>query len=232
MPSTEIGRPGRYDADLDEARRRRRDPAARASVLCGLVAFGTIFVPPARVYGVGACVVALLLAVIARRRNRLTLRQGSEIPLAGLILAAFAGIGLVASASAFGSVAAPAPSVAPSVSPDGPPAAAPGNGQSGRVAGTDLDVVFGVQHVELEDSGLRTMNLPVTVTNRSDRSASFDIDFEARDAAGKSITTDTAYVPNLAAGQSAQLRVFNLVNDRLLEELGMAGFVVTGAVAY
>lgn len=232
MPTTEIGRPGRYDADLDDARRRRRDPAARASVLCGLAAFGAIFVPPARTYGVGACVLALLLAVISRRRNRLTLRAGSEIPLAGLILAAFAGIGLVASASAFGSVAEPAPSIAPSVSPDGVPAVAPGNGQSARVAGADLDVLFGVPHVELEDSGLRTMNLPVTVTNRSDRRASFDIDFEARDSSGKSITTDSAYVPDLAAGQSAQLRVFNLVNDRLLEELGKAGFVVTGAVAY
>ncbi|MGQ0842493.1 MAG: hypothetical protein ACT4QF_00010 [Sporichthyaceae bacterium] len=224
MPTTEIGRPGRYDADLDQSRRRRRDPVARVSLLFGLTAFAAIFVPALRTYGIAACAFAFLFALVARRRAR---RQGGEMALAGLVLAVFAAIGLVASASAFGSVAGPqTPTLAPTVGPDGKPSAAVVG-----VVGRDIDVVFGATHVELEEFGLRRMNVPVTITNRTDRRLNLDLDFAAR-SSGKTVTTDSAYVADLAPGQSAQIRIFNIVNDRLLDELAKAEFVTTGAVAY
>ncbi len=224
MPTTEIGRHGRHESDLDETGRRRRDPVARVSIMLGLGALACAFVPAARTYGLAVCALAFGFGLVARRRNR---RQGSEMALAGLVLAVFSAVGLVASASAFGSVASHQPSATPSVGPDGLPAAViPG------VIGKDIDIEFGTPHIELEDSGLRSLNVPVKVTNRGDRRTSFDLDFEARDKSGKLITTDNAFVPGLAAGQLAQIRVFNIVNDRLLESLLTAKFAVTGAVAY
>lgn len=225
MPTTEIGRPGRRDVDLDDARRRRRDPVARASVFFGLVAFGCAFVPPVRVYGAAACALAIALGLLARRRARKARPQGAELAWAGLILAVLSGIGLVASQSAFGSVANQ-PST-PAVGTDGKPAeVVPG------ALRADIDVKFGSPIVELEEFGLRKLSIPVTITNKSDRRISVDLDFEARDAKGKKITVDSAYVPGLAQGQIATIRVFNIVNDKLLDKLLKADYVVTSAAAY
>jgi hypothetical protein len=226
MPTTEIGRPGRHEIDLDHARPRRRDPVARASVFFALFAFGCAFVPAARTYGVAACALAIALGLAARRRARRARPQGAEMAWAGLILAVLSGIGLVASQSAFGSVAHQG-TAPPVTGTDGKPAGAvPG------VVGTDIDVKFGRPIIELEEFGQRKVTVPVTITNRSDRRASFDLDFEARDAKGKVITTDNAFVPGLAGEQVAQVRVFNIVNDKLLDQLLKATFAVTSAVAY
>lgn len=226
MPTTEIGRHGRHEIDLDDARPRRRDPVARASIVLALFAFGCAFVPSARTYGLAACALAIALGLVARRRARRVRPQGAEMAWAGLILAVLSGIGLVASQSAFGSVAHQPTTQQPAGSDGKPAVVVPG------VVGTDLDVKFGSPTIELEEFGLRKMSVPVTITNRSDRRASFDLDFEARDAKGKVITTDDAFVPGLAGEQVAQIRVFNIVNDKLLEELMKATFTVTSAVAY
>ncbi|MGQ0466477.1 MAG: hypothetical protein ACT4QG_14280 [Sporichthyaceae bacterium] len=226
MSTTETGRRGRYsDADLDEAR-PGRDPMARASIFFGVAAFATIFVPSARMFGVASCVLALGLALRSRRRAR---RQGSEIRPASLVLAIFAAIGLIASVTAFGSVESPTqgtPIVSPTSSPDGKPAPVSG------VVGEDIDVVFGTPRIELDEFGLQRLSVPMTITNKTKNDASFDFDLEARTPSGELVTTDTAYVPNLAPGQSAQIRVFNFVNEKLIEKLAKAEYSVASAVKY
>jgi hypothetical protein len=224
MSTTEIGRHGRQNSDLDDTRRMRRDPAARASILFALFAFGCAFVPSARTYGAAACAVAVVLGLVARRRARRARPQGAEMAWAGLILAVLSGIGLVASQSAFGSVH----------SSSGTPQVTDGqnSGVASPAVGKNIEVKFGSPIVELEEFGLRKVSVPVTITNKAQRRTSFDLDFAARDAKGKTITVDSAYVPGLAEGQVATIRVFNIVNDALLEKLMDATFVVTSAVAY
>lgn len=224
MSTTEIGRPRRHDTDLEEPR-AHRDPMARASLFFGVAAFATIFVPSARTFGVASCALALGLALRSRRKAR---RQGSEMRPAALVLALFAAIGLIASVTAFGSVDSPSakPAATPSAGPDGKPAPVSG------VVGKDIDVVFGSPRVELDEFGLQRLSLPVTITNKTEDDASFDLDFEARTSSGALVTTDTAYVPDLAPGQAAQIRIFNFVNEKLLAQLTNAVYSVGTAVKY
>lgn len=225
MSTTEIGRPGRYDAGLDEPR-RGRDPMARASILFGVAAFATIFIPEARAFGVASCALALGLALRSRSRAR---RQGTEMRPAGLALAVFATIGLIASVTAFGSVESPPtakPVVIPTAGPDGKPAPVTG------VVGEDIDVVFGSPRVELDEFGLQRLSIPVTIANKTKDSASYDLDFTARTSSGAVITTDTAYVPGLAPGQTAQILAFNFVNEKLIDQLTKAVYSVSSAVKY
>ena len=49
---------------------------------------------------------------------------------------------------------------------------------------------------------------------------------------GQVLTEDSAYVPNLGAGQTANVAVFTIVNNELAPELKDAEFKVTEAASY
>jgi hypothetical protein len=71
--------------------------------------------------------------------------------------------------------------------------------------------------------------LPVSVKNITDSTASYNLQFAARDAQGNLITTDSAFVPNVTGGQTAQIRVFNIVNNTMVPKLMNAHYSVTQA---
>jgi hypothetical protein len=127
----------------------------------------------------------------------------------------------------FGSVGDTNPQAGPTAAP-GVPAPSPA---VRNVLGTVITVTFGAPRTELEDTGKHMVSVPVTVTNINNKSGTYDLTFQALDSKGHLITTDMAYVPNLAGNQSAQLRVFSLVNDTLVAQIMTAHFRVVEAVA-
>jgi hypothetical protein len=154
-------------------------------------------------------------------------RGRAPIAWAALVLAVLASVGLIASKAAFGSVADTNPTVGPSAAP-GVPAPSPA---VHNIIGTVITVSFGAPRSELEGTGKHMVSVPVTVTNINGKAGTYDLTFQALDSKGHLITTDTAYVPDLDGGQSAQLRVFNIVNDTLVAQLMKAQFRVVEAVA-
>jgi hypothetical protein len=77
--------------------------------------------------------------------------------------------------------------------------------------------------------GLEETALPVTVTNKSSKTMSFDITIEALDSTGTRIADDTLYVNALAPGKSATEKIFTLTNDGA--KLAKATFKVSKAGA-
>lgn len=150
-------------------------------------------------------------------------RPRDRVARAGTVLAVLAAIGLVATQSGFGPVPGRGGDAA---------AGAPGGSPTVGVIGRDLEVSFGAARVELEEFGLQRVTVPVVVTNRTDRKVSFDLTLEARSSSGGLITTDDAYLRNLARGQSAQLLAFNIVNDELIPPLLIAQYRVAEARIY
>jgi hypothetical protein len=154
-------------------------------------------------------------------------RRRAPIAWAALVLAVLAAVGLIASKAAFGEVADANPAAGPSAAP-GVPAPSPA---VHNILGTVITVSFGAPRTELEATGKHMVSVPVTVTNINGKSGTYDLTFQALDSKGHLITTDAAYVPNLSGGQSAQLRVFSIVNDTLVSQLMKAQFRVVEAVA-
>ncbi|HEY2834634.1 MAG TPA: hypothetical protein VGJ14_19600 [Sporichthyaceae bacterium] len=220
-------RPRVATADYEQRVRPAKDPLGRVSVACGLFALVCAMVPPARTLGLLTCFVGILLGLITAARGRRNRRDGVEVAWAGLVLAVLSGVGLVASQAAFGSVADTNPTAGPSAAP-GVPAPSPA---VANVLGTVITVSFGSPRTELEDTGKHMVSVPVTVTNINGHAGSYDLTFQALDSKGRLITTDSAYVPNLDGRQSAQLRVFNIVNDTLVPQLMKARFRVVEAIA-
>jgi hypothetical protein len=81
-------------------------------------------------------------------------------------------------------------------------------------------------------TGLQQTSLPVTVTNTGPLTHSFDITIAAYTKDGQKITMDTGTAANLRPGQTANLRVLEIVNDKLVAALQDAHFQVESVFTY
>jgi hypothetical protein len=81
-------------------------------------------------------------------------------------------------------------------------------------------------------TGLQQTSLPVTVTNTGPLTHSFDITIAAYTKDGQRITMDTGTAANLRPGQTANLRVLEIVNDKLVAALQDAHFLVESVFTY
>ena len=81
-------------------------------------------------------------------------------------------------------------------------------------------------------TGLQQTSLPVTVTNTGPLTHSFDITIAAYTKDGQRITMDTGTAANLRPGQTANLRVLEIVNDKLVAALKDAHFQVESVFTY
>lgn len=80
--------------------------------------------------------------------------------------------------------------------------------------------------------GVSQTSLPLHVTNTGGQVKSFDITVVARAADGATITKDIGTAAHLQPGQSAEVRVLDIVNDTMTESLKSATFAVTDVFAY
>jgi hypothetical protein len=230
MSAIGITRPPSLAEQRARLGRDQRDGLAIASVSSAAVAVLALFVAPIRGIGLPACALAVLLGLVAWRRARRDDQPLSVQSWAGPVLAAMAAAALIGSPAAFGSVSDGHTTPAlPATVPAAGPAVQPGT-TTAAVLSRDITVSFGAPHTLLDDTGQVMSTVPVSIANISGHSASFNVVFEARDAKGKLVTTDSAFVPDLAAGQTAQIRVFNLVNDKLVPNLLNAHYSVSEAM--
>jgi hypothetical protein len=205
------------------------DPLAGASAAVGVLAVAAAAVEQLRMVGLPACTLAVLLAFASWRRSRAGSRPPRVTAWAGVVLAAVAAAGLLGAPAAFGSVS-DAGSTPPVAAPPAPPAADSNSTlPTAQVLTRDVTVTFGAPYTELDNTGLVMATVPVSVKNITDHTASYNLQFAARDATGQLITSDSAFVPGVAPGQTAQVRVFNIVNNTLVPKLMNAHYSVTQA---
>jgi len=204
------------------------DPLAGASASVGVLAVAAAAFEQLRMVGLPACAVAVLLAFASWRRSRAQSRPPRVTAWAGVLLAGLASAALLGAPAAFGSVSDPGNT--PPVAAPAPPAADANSPlPTAQVLTRDVTVIFGTPYTELDNTGLVMATVPVSVQNITDHTASYNLQFAARDTTGQLITTDSAFVPDVAAGQTAQIRVFNIVNNTLVPKLMKAHYSVTQA---
>lgn len=97
--------------------------------------------------------------------------------------------------------------------------------------GSDVDVTLGDFVVQKGDF-IDDYKLPVTVTNKTDKKASYSIEIEAVDANGKRIEEDTVFVTDLTAKQSQDLEAFTLITSDTAEKLKSATFNIIEVSKY
>lgn len=242
MSATDVGLPSQA---LSPSRRRRSadsSPAARTTrpalrpenrfattaIAAGAMALVCALVPALRAAGIVASTAGLLMGIslLGRARRR---GDGADTAWVAIALAILAGVGLLASQAAFGAVAGPE---RPTTSVGAPSIEDAQAATTEQVLAEQLRVQVGEVAVGLDPSGLTASSLPVTVTNISGRTLTYDVEFEARTKVGKRITTDSAHIPLLAAGQSATVQVFNIVNNQLAPKFEDALFRPIKASSY
>jgi cytochrome c biogenesis factor len=184
-----------------------------AACSIGLIAIlGLLAVPLA--------VIGLVLGIFGIVRARRGFGTGKTMAMAGTVLCVLglvlAVIGIVNASTAF-------------IDRDSPGEVAGGRTQ--EIQADDLDVQFD-KFVDDGNPSIETGKLPVTLTNKGKDNASFSVQLEAVDAAGKRIDDDTAYAPNLAPGQSTTTYMFVLVASNKLSDMKRATFRIVEVSKY
>lgn len=103
-------------------------------------------------------------------------------------------------------------------------------GNTEQILENEIEVTFGTFTRDTDFTSLVRGKLPVTVRNKGSERATYYIQIEAVDAEGNRIGEDTAYVQNLAPGQSFSEDVFTLSGDYY--QLKDATFKVAGVSKY
>lgn len=190
--------------------------AAFGGICCGGAAVLCSVLPEGRGAAVGLALLGALFGAIELRRIRR--HGGARRGLAGasLGIALLVCVGVLASQVAFASAGDRRLPLAPVASDrtDAPPLA------------EDISVRIGTATLGTSADGIAQFSLAFTVTNRGDRASSVAIDFDALGPRGRVITRDSAYVADLAAGQSAASSAFNIVSAKLAPTLKEATFRV------
>lgn len=104
-------------------------------------------------------------------------------------------------------------------------------GSTSQILEDNLDVQLG-QFVTDGNEYIESGKMVVTLRNKGTETASFSVDIEAVDASGNRIEDDTAYVSDLAPGQSSNQDIFVLVPSDQYDALKGATFKVIEASMY
>lgn len=100
-----------------------------------------------------------------------------------------------------------------------------------KILKKDLAVEIGTFEAT-SDGGFVTSALPVTLTNKANKVASYDVTIEATDSDGNRITDDWVTVTKLGPGQSETSEIFTLIDEKDVESLKSAKFKVVEASKY
>lgn len=101
-----------------------------------------------------------------------------------------------------------------------------------ELLGTSVDVQLGAFTASVGEYGLVDSALPVTVTNLTDESASFQVSVEAVDAEGNRIDTGYIYANSLGAGQSYSEDLFTYFSSEELEKYQNATYKILEVSMY
>lgn len=179
------------------------------------------FIPVLNVGGIVLAVIGLVLSIIGLVKAK-KVAAGKGMALTGIILGALA---IVVGVTVNVLFAAGVSNAADELDEAVASASAEADDALSRVDGSateqilaeDLTVELGAFEGSVDEYGLVTSALPVTLTNKADEAHSYNVQIEAVDASGARIGDDYAMTSELGSGQSESVDVFQLVVDE--EEL-------------
>lgn len=101
-----------------------------------------------------------------------------------------------------------------------------------EILANDIQVDLGQFTVTTDEYGFTSTELPVTITNKSDESLSFDIHLECVDASGTRLVDDYIYESDLGAGQSVNEKAFTYISDDKLSAVEQGTFQIVEISKY
>lgn len=197
-----------------------RSGSAIASLVLGIVAAATSFMPIINNASFFIALVGLVLAIVAIAGIRKGKNSGKGLAVAGLVLSIVAGL-LVLGTQAFYSAV-----LDEAVDQSTQQLNKMTGDATDDILGVDVEVTIGDYSISKDQYGFVKSDLPVTVTNLLNEPASFWINVEAVDANGSRINDDTVIVNELGAGQSTKLDAFAYVNSDDFDAMTKARFKI------
>ncbi|MFP3715128.1 FxLYD domain-containing protein [Puerhibacterium sp. TATVAM-FAB25] len=179
------------------------------------------FVPVLNIGGIVLAVVGLILSIVGLAKAK-KVAAGKGMALTGIILGAVAiVVGITVNVVFAAGVSGAADEIDEAIAS----ASAEADDALSRVDGSatedilasDLSVEMGAFEGSVDEYGLVTSALPVTLTNNASEAHSYNVHIEAVDAAGARIGDDYAMTSDLGSGQSESVELFQIVIDE--EEL-------------
>lgn len=195
-----------------------RSGLAIAALVLGIVAAATSFMPIINNASFFIALVGLILAIVAIAGIRKGKNSGKGLAVAGLVLSIVAGL-LVLGTQAFYSAV-----LDEAVDQSTQQLNKMTGDATDDILGVDVEVTIGDYSISKDQYGLVKSDLPVTVKNLLNESASFWINLEAVDANGSRINDDTVIINDLGAGQSTKLDAFAFVSSDDYEAMKNASF--------
>lgn len=101
-----------------------------------------------------------------------------------------------------------------------------------EVLKNDVNVNLGKFIATEDEYGLTDTKLIVKVKNITDENKSYSIHVEAVDSNGKRIDDDYVYADNLAAGQTQDFEIFNLIESEKVDAMKNATFKIVEVSVY
>lgn len=199
-----------------------KSAAAITAMVLGIVAIVISPMPIINNFAFILGIIALIFAIVALVGTSKGRKSGKGFAITGLILSIVSLVIVLATQATYAAVLDEA-----SNSLD----RAAGNATE-EVLGTDVDVQSGNFTLKKDGYGMITSELPITVKNLTDESASFTIQLEAVDENGDRIMQDTVYASSLGAGQSQTFKAFTWVTSDDYEAMKTAKFNILSVGAF
>jgi len=207
---------------------RRGNAMAITGFVVAAVSLVLCFLPIINNFAFFLALVGLVFGIIGLVRTRKgASRKG--LAVAAVIVSVVSGAGVLVSQAVYGAMADSVSQSLDDVSGDLDKMSGDATEQ---VLAEDVSVEIGDYTATKNEYGMVTTSLPVTLTNTSDETQSFDVTVEAVDDEGNRVADDVAYVSELRAGQSETVDVFQFVEDGDLKDMKSADFEVVEASAY
>lgn len=206
--------------EKEEEKEKKKSGFATASLVLGIIGLCTSFIPIVNNLSFILALIGILFAIVS-----LIKKASKKMAIAGIIICILTCYFTVKSQEATVNSINDAFGEVESSLND-----ATGD-NTDEIAEKYCDVSFGT--IEVTTSyGFTEAKLPVTITNIGSESKSFSIQIEALDENGTRIETDTIYVSNLSAGQSAAENAFTIISSDTAKQLKTATFNVVSISMY
>jgi hypothetical protein len=205
-PATQQAKPG-------------KSSMAIAALIIGIVALILSAIPIINNFALVLAIVGFIFSIVGLVGIKKGKKSGMGIAIASLIISVIAAIVVIASQAAYTAALDAASSELDKATGDA----------TEEVLESDVDVQLGEFSIKKDSYGIVQSELPVTITNLTDESASISIQIEAVDASGNRIDSSYASATNLGAGQSQTVKTFTYVSDDDYDAMKAATFEIVSA---
>ena len=200
---------------------KRKSGFAIASLVLGIIGLCTSFIPFVNNLSFVLAIIAIIFGIIS-----LVKKASTGMSIAGIVISIIAVIAVVGSQKSLSDA------IDTAVNDFNSSVDTMSGENTDEILANNLDVTIGDFNVTEDEYGITDTELPVTITNKSSETKSFDIQIEAVDANGSRLSTDYIYANSLAPGQSQEFKLFEYVEDDKLDATKSATFKIVEVSMY